>query len=115
MSVVASCCRTPSATLPLISRLWANTGGTVLKNVIRLRAAVIHPAAWPANRLDLTLPIATASAAADIEGQSKAAKFSQQGRLNSKLDYFTRFSGCKTASANLSHSAGISRSMARYS
>jgi hypothetical protein len=57
----------------------------------------------------LTFPITTASAAADIEGHSKAAKLSQQGRLNLKLDYFTRFSGCKTASANLSHSAGISR------
>jgi hypothetical protein len=96
-----------AATLPLISRLWANAGGTVLKNVI-LRAAMIHPAVWPANRLDLTFPITTASAAADIEGHSKASKFSQPGRLNSKLDYFTRFSGCQTASANLSHSAAIS-------
>jgi hypothetical protein len=70
---------------------------------------MIHPAAWPANRLDLTLAITTASAAADTEGQSKVAKFSQPERMNSKLDYFTRFSGCKTASANLSHSAAISR------
>jgi hypothetical protein len=96
-------------TLPLISRLWANAGGTVLKNVIRLRAAMIHPAAWRANRLDLTLAITTASAAADTEGQSKVAKFSQPERMNSKMDYFTRFSGCKSASANLSHSAAISR------
>jgi hypothetical protein len=70
---------------------------------------MINPAAWSANRLDLTLPITTASATADIEGHSKAAKFSQQERLNWKLDYSTRFSECKTASANLGHSAAISR------
>jgi hypothetical protein len=95
--------------LVLISRLWANAGVTVLINVITLRAAMAHPAAWPAGRLDLTLPITTASAATDIKGHSKAAKFSQPDRMNSKLDYFTRFSGCKSASANLSHSAAISR------
>jgi hypothetical protein len=70
---------------------------------------MIHLAAWPANRSDLTLPITPAGAAADIEGHSKAAKFSQPERLNSKLDYFTRFSGCKSTSANLSRSAAISR------
>jgi hypothetical protein len=56
-----------------------------------------------------TLPQAVRPAAADIEGHSTAAKFSQPGQLNSKLDHFSRFSGCREASASLNHSTAISR------
>jgi hypothetical protein len=53
-------------------------------------------------------------AAADIEGHSAAAKFSQP-TIEGELDHFVGPSGCRAASASFSHSAAISRLITRDS